>query len=142
MLQLEFWSNLNEYITNHNKTLSIRTPRPKHWYDMNLGISSSKAHIALVIHERKQYCSVMIYIPKIKEIFYKLKEQKEKIEQETGLKFEWIELPNKQSSRIMVKRDNFNLKDTDKWEDSFKWIVQTIETIKPVFLRYITDMKI
>ena len=137
MLQLEFWTNFNEYITNHNTTLRTRTPRPQHWYDMNFGISSSKAHITLVIHNREKYCSAEIYIPKIKEIFYKLKEEKEKIEQETGLKFEWLELPNKQASRIMVKRYNFDLKDTDKWEDDFKWLVQTIETIKPVFLKYI-----
>ena len=137
MLQLEFWTNFNEYITNNNTTLRTRTPRPQHWYDMNFGISSSKAHITLVIHNREKYCSAEIYIPKIKEIFYKLKEEKEKIEQETGLKFEWLELPNKQASRIMVKRYNFDLKDTYKWEDDFKWLVETIETIKPVFLKYI-----
>lgn len=137
MLQLEFWTNLNEYIQNNKTTINIRTPKPRHWYDLNFGISSSKAYITLVVHNREQYCSVEVYIPKIKEIFYRLVEQKEEIEQETNLKFEWMELPQKQASRIMIKNHNFNLEDTDNWEVNYRWLVETIEKIKPVFLKYI-----
>ena len=137
MLQLEFWTNLNEYIQNNKTTINTRTPKPRHWYDLNFGISSSKAYITLVVHNREQYCSVEVYIPKIKEIFYRLVEQKEEIEQETNLKFEWMELPQKQASRIMIKNHNFNLEDTDNWEVNYRWLVETIEKIKPVFLKYI-----
>ena len=140
MLQLEFWTNLNEYIQNNKTTLSVRTPKPKHWYDLNFGIASSKAYITLVVHNREQYCSVEIYIPKIKEIFFGLEKQKDKIEKETNLKFEWMELPEKQASRIMIKNHNFNLEDTDKWINSYQWLVETVEKIKPVFLKYIRDI--
>lgn len=140
MLQLEFWTNLNEYIQNNQTTLNARTPKPKHWYDLNFGISSSKAYITLVVHNREQYCSVEVYIPKIKDIFYKLQEQKEEIEKETNLKFEWMELPEKQASRIIIKNHNFNLEDTEKWEDNYQWLIETVEKIKPIFLKYIRDI--
>jgi len=140
MLQLEFWTNLNEFIQNNKTTLNIRTPKPKYWYDLNFGISSSKAYITLVVHNREQYCSVEVYIPKIKEIFYGLEEQKEEIEKETNLKFEWMELPEKQASRVIIKNNNFNLENTDEWENNYQWLVETIEKIKPIFLKYIRDI--
>ena len=141
MLQLEFWTNLNEYIKNQNINLNTRTPRPQHWYDLSLGVGS-KAHLSLVVHNREQYCSVEVYIPNLKDLYYLLEQNKNKIENETNLKFEWMELPEKQASRIRIKKFNFNLENTDKWDDYFKWMIQTIEIIKPIFFKYIKNSDI
>jgi len=138
MLQLEFWTNLNEYIKNQNINLNTRTPRPQHWYDLSLGVGS-KAHLSLVVHNREQYCSVEVYIPNLKDLYYLLEQNKNKIENETNLKFEWMELPEKQASRIRIKKFNFNLENTDKWDDYFKWMIQTIEIMKPIFFKYIKN---
>jgi hypothetical protein len=141
MLQLEFWTNLNEYIKNQNINLNTRTPRPQHWYDLSLGVGS-KAHLSLVVHNREQYCSVEVYIPNLKDLYYLLEQNKNKIENETNLKFEWMELPEKQASRIRIKKFNFNLENTDKWDDYFKWMIQTIEIMKPIFFKYIKNSDI
>ncbi len=138
MLQLEFWTNLNEYIKNQNINLNTRTPRPQHWYDLTLGVGS-KAHLSLVVHNREQYCSVEVYIPNLKDLYYLLEQDKDKIENETNLKFEWMELPEKQASRIRIKKFDFNLESTDKWNDYFKWMTQTIKTMKPIFFKYIKN---
>ena len=141
MLQLEFWTNLNEYIKNQNINLNTRTPRPQHWYDLTLGVGS-KAHLSLVVHNREQYCSVGVYIPNLKDLYYSLEQNKDKIENETNLKFEWMELPEKQASRIRIKKFDFNLENTDKWNDYFKWMIQTIEIMKPVFFKYIKNSNV
>ena len=136
LLQREFWSSFNDYIQTKESTISVRTARPQHWYDLTLGLGQ-KAYISLVVHKREQYCSVEIYIPNSKELYSKLEEQKDFIEQETSLTYEWMELPNKQACRIMVKHQPFTLDNTEQWSKYFQWLYSTIETMKPVFIKYI-----
>lgn len=139
MLQLEFWTNLNEYFGN-NSDINTRTPRSQHWHDLTLGVGSV-AHISLVVHNREQYCSVEIYIPNSKELYFELKQHKQEIEQETNLKFEWMQLPAKQASRIRIKKFDFNLENIDSWDSEFKWILETVKIIKPIFSKYIKKWK-
>ena len=139
MLQLEFWTNLNDFF-NNNSNINTRTPRAQHWYDLTLGVGS-KAHISLVVHNREQYCSAEVYIPNSKELYFELEKNKENIESETNLKFEWMELPEKQASRVRVKKTNFNLEDTENWEDEYTWLLTTVENIKPIFAKYIQSWK-
>jgi len=136
LLQREFWSSFNDYVQTKESTLSVRTPRPQHWYDLTLGLGQ-RAHISLIVHKREQYCSVEIYIPNSKELYSKLEEQKEVIERETNLRYEWMELPNKQASRIMVKYQPFTLGNSEQWNEYFQWLYETIETMKPVFIKHI-----
>lgn len=137
MLQLEFWTNLNKYIHNNKITLITKTPKSRHWYDFNFGISASKAYFTLIIHNRDKYASVEIYIPKIKEIYYKLEKNKDTIEQETNLTFEWMELPKRQAFIISIKKNNFILENTETWEETYKWLTETMKLIKPIFLKHI-----
>lgn len=139
MLQLEFWTNLNDYFSN-NSNINTRTPRAQHWYDLTLGVGS-RAHLSLVVHNREQYCSVEIYIPNSKELYFELEKYKEDIESETNLKFEWMELPEKQASRIKIKKTNFNLENTENWEDEYKWLLATVKNVKPIFAKYVKNWK-
>ncbi len=52
-----------------------------------------------------------------------------------------MELPKKQASRIRIKKYNFNLEDTDNWENGYKWLLETVEKIKPIFSEYIQNYK-
>lgn len=132
LLQLDFWTELNEFFNSNESTVNTRTPRPQHWYDLSLGCGQ-KAYLSLVVHKRDGYCSVEVYIPNSKELFAYLEKQKEEIEAESGIQFEWMELPEKQASRIIVKHTGFNLQDTDSWSKHHQWLLNTIETIKPIF---------
>ena len=136
MLQLEFWTALNEYFNSNGAPVNTRTPRPQHWYDLSLGCGQ-KAYLSLVVHKREEYCSVEIYIPNSSELYAHLKLNQQIIESETGIKFEWMELPQKQASRIIVKKVNFDLHNTDSWCGDHKWLLETIIKIKPVFVKNI-----
>ncbi len=136
MLQLDFWTTLNEYFNSNESTVNTRTPRSQHWYDLSFGCGQ-KAYLSLVVHKGDGYCSVEVYIPNSKELYAYLEQQKEEIEAESSIKFEWRELPNKQASRIIVKQTDFNLQDTDSWSGHHQWLLKTIETIKPIFAKRI-----
>jgi len=136
MLQLEFWTALNDYFNENGATVNTRTPRPQHWYDLSLGCGQ-KAYSSLVVHNRDGYCSVEIYIPNSKELYAYLAENKESIEQDSGVSFDWMELPERQASRIIAKDYNFSINNTDSWPEHHKWLLETLEKIKPIFVKYI-----
>ncbi len=136
MLQLDFWTALNDYFNNNGASVNTRTPRPQHWYDLSLGCGQ-KAYSTLVVHDRDGYCSVEIYIPNSKELYLYLEENRESIEAETNISFDWMELPDKQASRIIAKNFDFSLSDTESWPTHQQWLLKTLETIKPVFVQLI-----
>lgn len=139
MLQLEFWTSFNEFVAQSDSSIRTRTPRPQHWYDLSLGVGQ-RAHISLTVHSREKYCSAEIYIPNDRDLFFKLEEQKEQIQNQCGLTFKWMELPNKQASRIIIKKYDFDLNDTDSWQNQYKWLLESIETMKPVFSNIIKKL--
>ena len=136
MLQLEFWTALNYYFNENGASVNTRAPRPQSWYDLSLGCGK-KAHSSLGVHNRKGYCSVQVYITDSKELYAYLAEHKENIEQDSGVKFEWMELPKRQVSRIIAKNYNFSINDANSWSAHHKWLLETLEKIKPIFVKYI-----
>jgi hypothetical protein len=88
-------------------TLKTRKPYAQHWYDMSIG--NSKAHLSLTIVSQKNVMTTGIYIPNNKEMYYKLEENKEKIESELNISFEWMELEGKKASRIIFTRENIDI---------------------------------
>lgn len=141
LLQLEYWSNWNEFLTEKQTSINPRTPRPQHWYDLSLGLGQ-KAYLSLIVHKREAFCSVEIYIPNSKELFTALYEYKNEIEAETKVSFNWLELPERQASRIQVKKENFDIENTEKWQESYYWMLETIEAIKPVFTKHINEINV
>ena len=139
MLQLEFWTSMNEFFNTKSSAINTRTPRPQHWYDLSLGLGQ-KAYLSLIVHKREQFCSVEVYIPNSKELYFELFDQKSMIESESGLKFEWQELPERQASRIQVKKRDFDLEDTEKWQENFDWMLKQIEIIKPIFVKFVHNI--
>ncbi len=99
-------------------------------------MGSSEAHISLTINSRDNLFGWEVYIPNNKELYAKLFEQKEAIEQELGENPEWMELPEKKASRIKVSTSgDFNkIKD---WEDYFEWMLRKAEKFQAVFPRYL-----
>lgn len=140
ILQLEFWNKLKEYAKNKKSKLRLRTTSPQHWYDISLG--SSEVHISLTINTREDLLGCEIYIPDSKEIFYKLKENREKIEKEIGGKLEWMELPGRKASRIKLSigmEDDIN--QTNDWNNYFEQLIFYAEEFQKVFPKYIKKSK-
>lgn len=138
MLQLEFWSSMNDYFETNPISVNMKSPRAQSYYNLALGFGN-KVHLALNVHSVENYCSVKVYIPNSKELFFGLLENKEQIEMKTGLDFEWMELPERQASQIRIKKEGFDLNNTEEWEEAYKWFAEIIEKIKPVFVGYVEN---
>ena len=134
VLQREFWTELKDYFTDNNTFLSMRTPRPQHWY--SFGVGTSYFGIGLIIDTRKNIirCDLNLWGDKVKENYSSLLKYKDDIEDELGYELKWREMEGKKMSQISLSNNvNGNIKDRETWEDCFVWFKETAESFHKVF---------
>lgn len=132
--QLEFWTQLKEFAGKKQINFRFQKCYPQHW--TNVSIGSSDAYIGLTINSRDNLFGIEIHIRDDKELFKKLLSQKEKIESELNEKLEWMELPNKKASRILLQKEG-DFDDDTQWEKIFEWFIFEVEKFIKVFPKFI-----
>lgn len=134
--QLDFWTKFKAYAKEKTK-ISLQTPRPQHYFDISIGYS--EAHIELLVNTVKEKLGCGIYIPNNRELFEKLKNNKDEIEKEIGLKLDWRE--PKIACRILVYYEDFNIEDNSKMGEYFEWLLNTALSFHKVFGASIAKIK-
>ena len=105
-----------------------------HW--MNFSIGSSSYHIAVSQIQKRSAIDVELYIRDNKELYRALFENKDAIEANAGITFDWLELPEKKASRIIAeKKADFGNK--EQWNEQFDWIIDTMLKMKRAFKKYL-----
>lgn len=130
--QLEFWGQLKTYANDNYPQLKLRTPKPKHWFDVSIG--RADCHVCLIVDSQKNHVRCELYIPNSKELFKSLHEAKTKIEQELGVpeSLSWQDLGGKKARRISMSK-NFDFDNEATWKDAIKWLIQNTIKFKQVF---------
>ncbi|EMY69843.1 DUF4268 domain-containing protein [Leptospira vanthielii] len=59
-IQLDYWNFIIDYFKKNKTTLSLRKPRPQHWYSLSLG--KSKYSLSLTVNTMKNKLGCEIYI--------------------------------------------------------------------------------
>ena len=137
--RLDYWVAFRDYAIKQSKfkdNFKPRKPSVDHW--MNFSIGSSAYRIVISQVRKRNKLSVEICIDDNKELFHRLYENKDVIEYEVCLKFDWEELPEKKSSRIIVEK-NVVFSDKDQWNTQFDWIIDTMLKMKNVFKRFLNQ---
>ncbi len=134
--RLEYWRAFNEYASTNKKfthDFNLRKPSGGHWMDFSVG--SSKYHIAMCQIRRDGVITIEININN-KEIFHKLYQHCAEIEAETGLEFDWQELPDKVISRIRAQKEvDFN--DATTQNEQFDWLISSAIKLKQIIHKYL-----
>ena len=132
----DYWTQFNEYARKNSsftRNFNIRKASTDHWMDLSIG--SSNCHIAISLIQKRNSIDLELYINEGNLLFDKLYNNKETIEAETGLHFDWRELPDKKASRIVVEKQ-VNLSNRDEWESQFNWIIENTVKKKKAFKKY------
>lgn len=140
-LRYEYWAAYNEYAFNNNnneypKHFTKRKPSKYAYYGLSIG--HSDCNIVIWQTRKENIINLEIRVFDNKELFNRLKENKNDIEKEIGFEFEWKELPNKNNkvSRIITKK-TVEFDNKDKWPEQFDWIIDTAIKMKKTFVKYI-----
>jgi len=133
-MQLDFWQRLREFAGRQYPELKLRKCYAQHYYDVAIGRSDCHACLTIVSREDKVGCE--LYIPRSKELFAHLHQQKAAIEKDLGLegKLDWQELPERKASRIRTFAP-FDFDDDNTWEKAFQWLGETCIRFKKTFAK-------
>ena len=134
IIQREFWTELKDYFIDNDTFLSMRTPRPQHWYSFAVGTSYFDMSIVIDIHKNIIRCDFNMWGDKVKENYSSLYEDKDDIENELGYELKWREMEGKKMSIVSFSNNvNGNIKDRDNWDKCFDWFLETTESFHKTF---------
>ena len=117
-----------------SKNFKRRQPSKDHWMDFSIG--SSAYHIAVSQIQKRNELDVELYICDDKDLFHSLLQNKDSIESDAGLTFDWRELSERKASRIVIEK-KVNLSDKNQWNDQFDWLIEVMIRMKKVFKKYL-----
>jgi hypothetical protein len=133
-LQLEFWTELKNFLQQHHSSIHIRTPQPQNW--MNFPIGRSQFGLSAIIHNRDKRIGVALtlYGLNAKPHYYLLEREKTIIESELGTTLDWAENPGKiVRSSIYLHERNMNPLVKEQWPEQHAWLCEKLEAFKKVF---------
>lgn len=138
-LYLNFWTGFKEYCSSYDTFLKIRKPRPQYWFSIAVG--KSKFHISLTASQQNSRIGCEIYLRGVnaKTAFKMLEKRKEEIESQTG-PLEWMELPQKQDCRIVLFKQEVDVKDRHTWQNIYPWYKENAEKFYQAFSSIIKSL--
>lgn len=126
--------DLAEKVTAVAKNFNRRKPSMDHW--MNFSVGSSACHIAVSQIQKRNELDVELYISEDKDLFHSLFDNKDAIESDAGLTFDWRELPERKASRIVIEK-SVTFGDKSQWNAQFDWIIDVMLKMKKAFKKYL-----
>lgn len=133
----DYWVAFQDYAFQNakfSKSFNRRKPTTNNWLNFFIGFST--CHLAVTQIKKRNELQVELYISENKELFNSLYENKESIEAEAGLSFEWCALPERKASRIKITR-SADLSDKEQWKTQFDWLIDVMMKMKKAFNKYI-----
>lgn len=132
--RLEFWNRFNEILTERGKPFNMRKATTDHWYDIAIG--SSNSHLKIELVNKEGYIRIGAYMSDDKEIFDKLYEKRNMIENEMGLKLDWVRESTYGVSRIKYELKGLNFDNHSNYDKLINKIIDIATRMQKVFKKY------
>lgn len=132
----EFWSAFFSYAGKNVDYVAnfggVKSPTKDHW--KNFFVGGNDFHF--VICHFKDSIAAEVYFNETTETFHRLLSHKSEIEQEMNAHYDWLEIPNKKSSRIRETKKCADIDNKDSWPEIFDFCINRLLRMKEVFVKY------
>lgn len=133
--RLEFWNQFNNVLVERGKPFNVRKVTTDHWY--NVAIGTSDAHIDITLVNKDSVIGVELYITDNKELFDKLYQRKDEIENDLGFKLDWRRLNNSKASRIVTFIKGLNFDNHSNYNELMNKTIDLAVLMRDTFKKYI-----
>lgn len=133
--RLEFWNQFNNVLIERGKPFNVRKATTDHWY--NVAIGTSDAHIDITLVNKDSVIGVELYITDNKELFDKLYQRKDEIENDLGFKLDWRRLNNSKASRIVTFIKGLNFDNHSNYNELMNKTIDLAALMRDTFKKYI-----
>jgi uncharacterized protein with ParB-like and HNH nuclease domain len=123
-LQLEFWPLVREALLASKEFTSVANPRPQSWFDLPLGRTGIWLSASVNTLDRHVGINVSIDSGRHPHALGLLEAQRETLEREVGLQFQWNPHPEK---RVKVIKATWpvNFMDRAEWPGAKEWLTKS-----------------
>lgn len=131
--QRRYWEAFGEFLIKRKSPIRAQKAQPQNW--TTYGVGRTDFHLSAVITAREKCIYADLYIdgPDAKAYFHLLEQQKAVIESELGEPLDWLELPERKASRIILFRRTADPEDESDWPAQHAWLAQALERLDRVF---------
>ena len=133
--RFEFWNQFNNVIIERGKPFNIRKATTDHWYSVAIG--TSDAHIDITLVNKDSVIGVELYISDNKDLYDKLFEDKDRIEEEIGFNLEWRRLDNSKASRIIYYIKGLNFDNHSNYNELMNKTIDIAVKLRDTFKKHI-----
>ncbi len=130
--QQDFWVFLKDRL-NERKITSIKphTPKACHW--LNFAIGTTGTCMSATVDTNREAMSVGIRIRSDKDLYHRLMQQKQEVEDEFGGSFKWFTKEDKKCSNIRFYNEDFDIDNKIKWKAYADWMIENLLKLQKVF---------
>jgi len=132
-LQQDYWRALREVLAERKSSLKPQKAHPQHWLTVAIGRAGFAMSATVNTPEERIAVEVYMQGPNAKKHFKRLESDKQAIEQEIGQPLDWRELPQRDTSRIILSLANANMKDSKLWPEQHRWLADNLERFNAAF---------
>ncbi len=133
LLQHEYWKALRDLLIERNGIVKPQKPQRQHWTTFALGRSYFGMHAGGNTQKHCIEVGINCYGPDAKPHYFLLEQDKEAIEQEIKESLDWEELPNKNQSRIALRKLQADPTNRDDWPVQHQWMIEKLEAFHKTF---------
>lgn len=132
-LQQDYWRAFRDVLLERKSALKPQKAHPQHW--LNVAIGRSNFKLSATVNTPGERIAVDLYIDgaNAKRYFKRLEADKAVIEKTVGSPLVWMELPDKEASRIVLVRPNSSIKDPALWPEQHSWLADHLERFNSAF---------
>ena len=131
--QLEFWKKFKEHLLTYDEIQTLQTPRPQYWFDVAMGKSGD--HLSNLFNVNKSELGIRVYISSknVEEWLPYFISNKSRIEEHIGHQLSWDPNPDNKD-KIIALNKQFDLNDTDNWQEAIEWMAEVTVKFRHVFM--------
>lgn len=132
-----FWESFISYaFENPEFAVHFKKKKPTQGRWIIFGVDATGCHIGVVLNLRRNELRVELFIRDDRKLYFTLASQKEAIEAEAGLKFEWRDVGGKNSS-VRIENHSFTLSSEEERHKQFDWLIDVILRMRNTFVKYL-----
>ena len=138
--QQDFWMFLKDRL-NERKITSIKphTPKACHWLNFAIGITGTC--MSATVDTNRGAMSVGIRISSDKDLYHRLMQQKQEVEEDFGGSFKWFAKEDKKCSNIRFYNEDFDISKKIQWIEYADWMIENLLKLQKVFSQRIKLLK-
>jgi hypothetical protein len=132
-LWLDYWTAFMEVVKAAPGQIRPRKPLAQGWHVVSIGRSGFVLIAEMSAKEKRIGVQLVLDSMDAKAHFQLLLAQKAEIEEDFGTPLEWRELPNKKTSRIVLRKAETNVENERDWPTQHAWLLKALNEFYRVF---------